>query len=352
VSQISPPIRILLVSAVAFMAAWMLFLRPGTDAEVTTPPAAAPAPNTQTGAPAVSQPGKIAESAQGAVDATNDKLGKVEAADGSAAAPATGSATGTGTKPATKSANGAAPAAGAMDLAGLPKPVAKAVKNDKVLVLLFWNDKSADDRAVRRELRRVDRWDGEVVVQAAPIKSVSRYGRVTRGADVQQSPTVVVVDRNLKAERLVGYVDRPTIDQAVVDAMRNSGVLIKDPYLRSVNDWCATTSIVGFGGSEPSSGAGTTAFAKRQRGVARRANVRFAGLKAPARFRGFKRATMRDHAALIALYGEWATFLGPNPSGARVVQSLTRFSGREKSISRRYDRRMDDRHLLACGSQA
>ena len=31
-SQISPPIRILLVCAVAFMAAWMLFLRPKTDA--------------------------------------------------------------------------------------------------------------------------------------------------------------------------------------------------------------------------------------------------------------------------------------------------------------------------------
>jgi hypothetical protein len=349
VSQISPPIRILLVCAVAFMAAWMLFLRPGTESGTTTS-SVTPAPNTQTGAPAVSQPGKIAESAQGAVDATNDKLGKTEAADGSTAVPATGAAT--GTTPAAKPATGAAPAPVAMDLAGLPKPVAKAVKDDKVLVLLFWNDKSADDRAVRRELRGVDRWDGEVVVQAAPIKSVSRYGRVTRGADVQQSPTVVVVDRNLKAERLVGYVDRPTIDQAVVDAMRNSGVLIKDPYLRSVNDWCATTSMVGFGGSEPTSGAGVTAFAKRQRGVALRANVRFAGLKAPARFRGFKRATMRDHAALIALYGEWATFLGRNPSAARVGQSLTRFSGREKSISRRYDRRMDDRHLLACGSQA
>src|SRR3712207_9151757 len=42
-SQISPPIRILLVCAVAFLAAWMLFLRPKDDAGV---PAAA-TPTTQ-----------------------------------------------------------------------------------------------------------------------------------------------------------------------------------------------------------------------------------------------------------------------------------------------------------------
>ena len=41
-SQISPPIRILLVCAVAFMAAWMLFLRPST--ETGDPAAEAPVP--------------------------------------------------------------------------------------------------------------------------------------------------------------------------------------------------------------------------------------------------------------------------------------------------------------------
>ena len=41
-SQISPPIRILLVCTLAFMAAWMLFLRPKDDAG--TPAAANPTP--------------------------------------------------------------------------------------------------------------------------------------------------------------------------------------------------------------------------------------------------------------------------------------------------------------------
>lgn len=346
VSQISPPIRILLVCAVAFMAAWMLFLRPSAE---EAEPAAAPAPNVQTGEPAVSEPGKVAESAQDAVDATNEKLGVSESAGetgGRAADPATAA------KPGAPAAKAAVPARPDVSLAGLPKPVAAAVEDGKVMVLLFWNPGSADDRAVRRELRGIDRWDGDVYVKAAPIKTVSRYGRITRGADVQQSPTVVVVDRNLRAEALVGYVDRPTVDQAVVDAFRNSGVLIRDPYLRSVNELCANTSIVGFGAADPSNGAEVTALAKRQRGIVQRAGARFTAIKAPAKHRAFKRATVRDHAALATLYAEWATFLGANPSAARVGTSLVRFGGREKAIGKRYNNRMDDRHLLACGSQA
>jgi hypothetical protein len=347
VSQISPPIRILVISAVALMAAWMLFLRPET--EVVEPATTTPAPNVQTGQPAVSEPGKVGQAAQDAVDATNAKLGKTESAGetgGTTVGPATAVKPGATTPPT------AAPTRPEVSLDGLPKPVANAVEQGKVMVLLFWNPKSADDRAVRRSLRGVDRWGGDVYVKAAPVKSVSRYGRITRGADVQQSPTVVVVDRNLRAEALVGFVDTPTIDQAVVDAMRNSGVLIKDPYLRQVNELCASTSIVSFGGSDPSNGAEFSALAQRQRGVVQRAGSRFAALKAPAKHRAFKRATVRDHAALVTLYTEWAAFLGPRPNAARVGASLARFGGRERAIGKRYDSRMDDRHLLACGTNA
>jgi hypothetical protein len=89
-------------------------------------------------------------------------------------------------------------------------------------VLLFWTPRAADDRAVRAELRGADRHEGDVVVHAAPMKRFARFQSVTRGARVEQSPTVVVVDRDRKAETLVGYVDRVSIDQAVTDALRNS----------------------------------------------------------------------------------------------------------------------------------
>ena len=51
----------------------------------------------------------------------------------------------------------------------------------------------------------------------------------------------MVVDSNLKAETLVGYVDRETIDQAVVDAIRASGgSLIKNPYFRQLDAICTS----------------------------------------------------------------------------------------------------------------
>ena len=89
-----------------------------------------------------------------------------------------------------------------------------------MLVLLFYNDRSADDKAVRRALSHVDRHGGKVFVDAHWIKNVGPYEPITRGAELEQSPTTVVVDRTLKAESLVGYVDEQTIEQSVVDALR------------------------------------------------------------------------------------------------------------------------------------
>jgi predicted nucleotidyltransferase len=87
---------------------------------------------------------------------------------------------------------------------------------------LFWSPKSADDKAVRTALTGIDRHKGKVLAHATNVKRIAAYGQITRGADVEQSPTVVVVDRDRKVETLVGYVDRTSIDQAVTDALRNS----------------------------------------------------------------------------------------------------------------------------------
>ncbi|HWT21992.1 MAG TPA: hypothetical protein VN213_00650 [Solirubrobacteraceae bacterium] len=170
-SQISPPIRIVLVVAVAFMAAWTLFLRPKAET-------VEPAP-----APAVTQTTPVA--------------------------------TATTAKAATE-----APEAGTT--ASLPKPVRAAIEDGKVLVLMFWTPGAADDRAVRRELAAVDRHAGDVVVHSAPVGRIARYQQITRGADVAQSPTILVVDRDRKVETLVGYADHLSVDQLVTDALRNS----------------------------------------------------------------------------------------------------------------------------------
>ena len=90
VSQISPPIRIVLVIAVAVMGLYMLFLRPKEEVippATTTPPAATQG--------AVSEPGKVKEAAEGAVEAANGQLAQQESVDG--VDPGETAATGTGT---------------------------------------------------------------------------------------------------------------------------------------------------------------------------------------------------------------------------------------------------------------
>src|SRR5690348_18245829 len=106
------------------MGAYMLFLRPKDE---VIPPAD-PAPNVQTGAPAQSGPGKAVEAAQGAVKASDGQLAQQESVDGVDAGE---TAAGTQSATETSKSNGGQAAAaptGKADVAGLPKPVAGAIR--------------------------------------------------------------------------------------------------------------------------------------------------------------------------------------------------------------------------------
>ena len=223
-SQISPPIRILLVCAVAFMAAWMLFLRPKTDAGA--PSASSPAPAATTpvdagGPQAQSAAGQAVEQANNAAAAQDSRTEELEAATGAAAdTPTTTTATPPADDPTAAPATdeAATPAADS----GLPLGVLKALGDKKVIVLLFWNPKSYEDKIVRHAVKGVDKHKGKVVVHVANVKTVADYAQITRGAEVEQSPSVVVVDRDREVTTLTGFNGRRAIDQVVADAVRAS----------------------------------------------------------------------------------------------------------------------------------
>ena len=225
-SQISPPIRILLVCAVAFMAAWMLFLRPkddtGTPAAATPSPAATQ-PVEAGGEKAGSLAGKAVEKAN---EATAAQDAQAEALAGGASetttTPSTTAVTPTETADAAPGVEPGKLTKEAAAAGGLPLRVLNGLADHKVVVLLFWTPKAAEDKAVRKALGGIDRHKNKVLAHATHVKRIAAYGQITRGADVEQSPTVVIIDRNRKVETLVGYVDRVTIDQAVTDALRNS----------------------------------------------------------------------------------------------------------------------------------
>jgi hypothetical protein len=340
VSQISPPIRIVLVAAVALIGAWMLFLRPKTE---TTPPVPQ-APPTAPGVKGLTNDIQKAKDASATSDAANAKL---QAATG-------GQDTANGTAPATttaKPATGAAAKGADAAVAGLPVRVQKALDAKKILVLFLYNPKGADDRLTKKAVAKIDRWNGQVVVQKANVAKVARYGKIARGANVEQSPTIVVVDRNQKAERLVGFQDKRSVDQAVVDAMRNSGGIIKDKYLSAINSACATTGVQQTSIPEATTPSEIRTHVARQSVVWKRFLTRFAAIKAPGKWKGLKRAALKDGKAMSANYTAWLAALGSNPSPAKAAGTWSHYAPRSGKLSKSWNARMDKHNVLSCGAQ-
>jgi hypothetical protein len=99
--------------------------------------------------------------------------------------------------------------------------VTHALLSKRVVALLFYNPAGADDRAVRRELAAIPTHRHQVVKLAVPISELSRYPVITEQVPVQQSPTLVLIDRDRQASTIVGFTDTFEIAQRVLDALAN-----------------------------------------------------------------------------------------------------------------------------------
>ena len=244
VSQISPPIRIVLIAVIGLIAAWMLFLRPKTEAT----PAPAPAPATAPGVTGLSNAVDKAKDASATSDKANEKLQKASGEDDAKAAkPGKAGAEST---PSTALVSGRVlplEPLTAEQTKGLPRDIARALDNRQVFAVgVFdtketrWARMAADDRRVRRELSKANRYDGKVVVTQSSLGKLNKLGAIVGDLGVSQTPSVVVVDRNRKAVVLTGFVERNTINQAIADARRETiERRIKDPFVRELNETCA-----------------------------------------------------------------------------------------------------------------
>src|SRR3954452_8110736 len=309
-SQISPPIRILLVAVIGLCAAYMVFLRPKADdaaVPAAAPAAATPIPAKDPNAKTHSKPGAIVQKAVRDTQAASarSKVAAGEAPGGLAADAPAATGTGVNTNPVTQTSATARSQPAKLSqkqLAALPADVRRAVVHRKVLALLFYNNRSDDDKATRRALAHVDHFGGQVFVAAHWIKNVAPYQSITRGVDLEQSPTVVVVDRNLKAESLVGYNNSEAIEQAVVDALlATGGSTIKDPYFRQLDAVCSSAEHQVKALSQSSSAAAVPAFLSGALAVSVDADAKAAAVKPPHRHRGFARAFNRHNAASTAV---------------------------------------------------
>ncbi len=57
-----------------------------------------------------------------------------------------------------------------------------------------------------------------MVVKRVALDKLSTYGSLVNDLGVSQSPSVVVIDRDLKGTVLTGYVDTVAINQVIADA--------------------------------------------------------------------------------------------------------------------------------------
>jgi hypothetical protein len=337
--------RILLAGAVVFLAVWFTLLRPKSDAAPPVPAAATPATT------AVSGPGKVVEKAKSAA-ATAESAAKAAAGESTDSTQVTpGAATTSAPDPKAETPAVSIPAA---QLAKLPKDVAGAVTGHKVLVLAVlsddatrWRPMADDDRYVRNTLKKVNRYDGEVVVKQVGLGSVRMYGGLVNGLKVNQTPSVVVVDRKLKANVLEGYVDRISINQAIADARRAStDRLITDAYLREANQVCANGSIGIDRWSLPTVpgkkalAASTLRFEKVLGDYA----LAVKKLPAPARWRGLKRQWLRELAGERRLA---AKTLG-KVRGDDLAGAIAGLAAWDQTAARKLDQRFDAAGLTSC----
>jgi hypothetical protein len=103
---------------------------------------------------------------------------------------------------------------------GLPAPVKRALDAHKVVVILFWNRRSVDDRSVKASLDSLPRRKGKVAFFSDRVENLARYTRITTAASISTTPSLVVVSRKGQAEVVNGYLDRQTLGQYVQNALR------------------------------------------------------------------------------------------------------------------------------------
>jgi hypothetical protein len=214
VAQLSLPYRIAIVALLVVSALWFTVLRP-KEAPVPAPAATAPGVTGLANDTAAAQ-GAVANSAASAA-ATAAATGTDTT--GGAAAPAATATAPAATAPAAGTATPKAAAAKAAAAGDRSAPLLRALDRDRAVVLLFWNRRGTDDRAVRRAVAAADRRDGKVVVKVARVRDVGRYGAITRGVQVAGSPTVLVIGPDHTAKPIVGLTTTGELDQAVGDTL-------------------------------------------------------------------------------------------------------------------------------------
>jgi hypothetical protein len=103
---------------------------------------------------------------------------------------------------------------------GLPVKVARAFAKRQVVVLYF-GGQGADDTLTAAAVRQLKAGAGHrVAVFMDKLSNLADYRRVVEGLNVSQAPSIVIVDRDRKAQLFEGFIDAGSLRQYVADVAR------------------------------------------------------------------------------------------------------------------------------------
>jgi hypothetical protein len=201
--NVSRPLIALLVGSVAFLALWLVALKPSSSSTTGNSGGLGQYQS------AINKAHHAAATANAASAAEGGTVATTTTSTGAAARTQTASRT-----PASHVARVRVHTA-----RNAPAAVAHALAGHKVLAVLFYNPASTDDRAVKQELAAVPTHRGKVVKLAVSVNRLASYGVVTNQVQVTVSPTLVLIDKARQASTIVGFADRFEIAQRVADAL-------------------------------------------------------------------------------------------------------------------------------------
>lgn len=250
--QLSRPYMFVLGAVVVLAAAWLLVLHPHGQSGTASSPAAPGVTGLAhdvakaRGAVALSGHNAAALAEKSAAASTS----KSSAAAGGTAAPAATSSAPHASRPGTFPAvKGPSPAARPQRSHAAPVSdsarVTQALTQHKVVVLLVWDPRGADDQAVLHQLHGISRADRGVVVLTAQPSEVASFGAVTKNVQIFETPTTLIIDPHGQATAITGLTDATAIEQAISDARRGGAGQAQAPTFTAWQPHTSRSAYIG-----------------------------------------------------------------------------------------------------------
>lgn len=235
-AQLSRPYQIALITVLGFAMAWFLVLHRsngGGSSANSTPPAPAPVTHPSTAATVSPAHARAIRALHSPVAPTTKQSRSVAAPRRAHAKsapsvstvshrPATshtqtsttshsqGAVTRPAPSPTPQHANAVSPRAAQLEA---------ELAQGKTVLLLFWNPKSLEDRAMQKQLQSAAHALGsKVVTHQASASEVDAFGALTQRVHVAQTPTILIINSHEQVSTLTGFTDSFVIRQAVAEA--------------------------------------------------------------------------------------------------------------------------------------